>query len=81
MSEFKVEPADAKVTLGKRTYLPLILKDACPECGHVVEVDLSDRYLSYPTIGEPFYHAFLCGECDEQWSVTLILKVSLERSL
>ena len=37
----------------KRFYLPFILTQVCPKCGKVLERDLNDQYLSYPTCGKP----------------------------
>lgn len=58
--------------LDKRTYLPgIVIKSKCPECGAPYEMDLSDRYLSYPKVGKPYELTAYCGEgeCNYEWSL------------
>ena len=63
--------------MDKRTYLPFIVKDACPKCGVKSEVDLSDEYLSYPTLGEPTPVYCVCEKCSHEWSVMVVVGYTL----
>lgn len=47
----------------KRLYLPYIIKENCPKCNEIVELDFStDQYLSYPDVGkiEIDFHCYKC---------------------
>jgi len=62
----------------KRFYLPEgEFTMFCPCCDKYVYIDLSGKYLSYPTIGakEPLY--FLCPHCEEGLEVDVELEMSL----
>lgn len=61
----------------KRFYAPFIITDACPKCGNAVQKDLRDDYMSYPTTDKPFSEGMYCGDCDEEWTVRLVLSIDL----
>jgi hypothetical protein len=48
----------------KRFYLPIVIKAKCPDCGREMKRDLSNDYLSYPTIGRPERLTF-CHDTEE----------------
>jgi hypothetical protein len=90
VSKLKIRRIDAGgFELDKRCYLPFEVTDACPECGKKVTRDLSESYLSYPTIGESeeiaFYHD---EEADEQggddvrheWSRYVVIGITLKEA-
>jgi len=63
----------------KRFYLPgVVIKDVCPKCGAPWEHDFGSRYLSYPTVGARVNAGGYCQECDHEWEVMVVLKVSVE---
>jgi hypothetical protein len=66
----------------KRFYLPgVTISDDCPKCRREVAYPLStgnDRYLSYPIVGEPSDFHFYCHECGAEWTVRLLLTISLK---
>ena len=56
--------------LEKRTYLPgIVIKSKCPQCGEPYRKDMSDNYLSYPKVGEPYeLHGYCRNEsCGHEW--------------
>jgi hypothetical protein len=69
----------------KRFFIPgLKLTGTCPTCSATVEVDFSDAYLTYPSIGEPIRfgmrHAVENDEGyddEHEWIVMLHLDISL----
>lgn len=72
-----------EIQMAKRFYLPVIISEKCPACGHEVKVDFSvDSYLSYPSPNEPFQYDFYCDECGHEWKSEeeIVLKITLERS-
>jgi len=68
--------------MAKRCYIPVIIRENCPECGHEAVVDFSGdgHYLSYPSPNEPFHYDFYCGECSHDWESKekIVLVVRLE---
>ena len=75
----------------KRGYLPFKVHSACPECGKEKSVDVTDHYISHPTLNGNEEVYFGCyheeqdadGEwinagCDEEWSVEVFLRFSVE---
>ncbi len=74
----RIEPSGTKVKLDKRTRIPFIVKDACPNCKAPFEADLSEsHYLSYPTANADFDFGCHCIECDHEWEHKLYLQVRL----
>lgn len=79
MSKTKVTNLNKKMkTNEKRFRLPCIVESECPHCKEVNRKDMTDHYLSYPTINQYDKIHFCCKECDEEFSVELILRVRLE---
>ena len=79
MLEIKGEIVEDELDV-KRFYMPgIVLKSKCPKCGASCEIDLSQEYLSYPTVNKPFDHLIYCDECDHEWEERLILKIKLEK--
>ena len=67
------------VELGKRFYMPgVTVKQPCPNCGAAWECDMGDRYLSYPVVGETVKLSAGCGECDHEWTIPVVVRVTLE---
>ena len=62
----------------KRLYLPLVFSSPCPKCNGVLERDLSESYLSYPSLNTPQTVSFYCGECHEEWTEEFTLRLSVE---
>jgi len=71
MEEFDIEV--------KRFYVPVIIKAKCPKCKKEIENDYSQDYLSYPTANKPMETYFYCEDCDEEFYINTILKVTLEK--
>lgn len=76
----KVQPgAKARNAGDKRQNLPFILSCDCPECGAPWEADLStDHYLSYPAWNEAYDLGGYCHECDAEWKIQIVPRVTLE---
>lgn len=64
----------------KRFKVPgVIVEDECPKCGAAWKADLGkDHYLCYPIVGKPYDLNGYCHKCQAEWSVRVILRVSLE---
>lgn len=62
----------------KRFYLPIKIERSCPGCNNECEVDLNDNYLSYPTVNQKEQICFYCNECDQEFGVDAILKISIQ---
>lgn len=66
------------VQLDKRSYFPGVkLKTACPKCKAKQERDFGDDYLSYPEVGKRTKVGFDCQECNVEWTVDVIVDLSL----
>lgn len=64
----------------KRLYLNgVVFEEPCPQCGLKHREDLSQNYLSYPSVGvkEPLF--FYCEDCDMEYSIDVILNISVDR--
>lgn len=69
----------------KRLYLPgFVIRATCPQCGVVVEHDMDDRYLSFPSTDADIVYGMLHeaespdGKYDEHaWDVKVRLVVQL----
>ena len=71
--------ADGQTINCKRFYLPgVTIETECPTCGQKYVTDLGRDYLMYPLVNKPYEHYYYCGECDIEWSVPILLKISLE---
>lgn len=66
----------SKPDLDKRTYLPYVVHDTCPNCKTERSKDLRDDYLSYPVPGEPEPVFFGC-ECGHEWTVKVVVDFTL----
>ena len=63
----------------KRFRIPGVrIESDCPNCGVERTVDLTEHYLSYPKLGVPENFDLYCDECDHEWSVPLVLEISLK---
>jgi len=62
----------------KRFYLPIQIERNCPKCGTKCEHDLSQDYLSYPTVNKKESIYFYCNECEHEFEIDVKLKISLE---
>jgi hypothetical protein len=60
-----IREVDKSIEGEKRQRLPCVLEWECPECGEEKETDFTDRYLSYPTWGEPMEIGIFCFDCNE----------------
>lgn len=74
-----IEPAEMRdgYQLDKRTYLPFIVKDCCPNCGAEDQRDLRSDYLSYPMLEIPAQVYFECSECQREWRVLVVVGFTL----
>lgn len=76
---------DCDIEYDKRFYAPFLVESNCPNCGTICQVDLSDSYLSYPSLTEPSCVYFSCSDCEEkdddeieyEWTVQVQLKIEL----
>lgn len=67
------------VEFDKRFYIPGVkVKSTCPNCLLPHTQNMGDNYLSYPSAGVPIKLGFWCSECEHEWSVKVVLKISLE---
>ncbi len=65
----------------KRFYLRGVkLADQCPKCSETRKVDFGEEYLSYPVVGKPFDYFMCCERCGHEWSVKLVLEITLARA-
>jgi len=62
----------------KRFYLPISIKRECSKCGNICEHDLSINYLSYPTINKNNELYFYCDNCDNEFTINSVLRISLD---
>lgn len=70
----------------KRCNLPYAVRSICPKCSAQEYRDLSeDDYVSYPCLGslggpapQPSKIYFTCQECEHEWTVRAILRVTME---
>jgi hypothetical protein len=80
-SPVAIEGTCEGVQLEKRFYLPgITIKSKCPKCGTPWERDMGGDYLSYPTVGQPSNAYGYCRneECEHEWPVMVIVRVTLE---
>lgn len=63
----------------KRMYLPgVTLKATCPQCGNEIVHDMKTEYVDeYPAVGKPFVYTWCCGECENEWEVSVQLDITL----
>jgi len=62
----------------KRFYLPFKIEKECPNCKTKCIVDLNMNYLSYPTVNVKKQQYFYCENCEQEFEVDIILKISLD---
>ena len=62
----------------KRFHLPVTIDVKCPNCGKDAKIDMSQDYISYPTINEKISIGGWCSECEECFRMDAKLKISLE---
>ena len=63
----------------KRVYLAGVrITDKCPGCKRTIKIDMAKHPISYPNMNKPFKYGMWCEVCGHEWSVPVILKVSLE---
>ena len=58
----------------KRFYVDGCIEQNCPNCKDILKHDLSQNYLSYPTIGEEIVFSFWCKKCDIEFEMKTIFK-------
>tara|TARA_Y100000034_G_scaffold122520_1_gene168067 strand:- start:1653 stop:1919 length:267 start_codon:yes stop_codon:yes gene_type:complete len=77
-----VGETSGEVSGAKRFKLPgVTIKFKCPNCGHDFEQELNGHhYLDYPQMNKAFQYGTGCPECEHEWQIPLILKVSLEEA-
>ncbi len=62
----------------KRFYLPVVIKDKCPNCDGEISQDLEDQYLSYPTLNKAENIHLECESCDLEFQIPITLRISLD---
>ena len=66
----------------KKFYIPaIVIKDQCPKCGKECIHKMCDNYLYYPQAHSPETLDMSCrgeGGCGHEWTVPVVVKVSLE---
>ena len=75
MSEVIKEKIEINI---KRFYLPLVIKDKCPNCDGDITYDLGEQYLSYPILNEPETIGICCEACDLEFEKTVTLSLSID---
>lgn len=85
ISPLVIQPLDVGVEMDKRFHLPVKVSSVCPNCGDLVERDMTeDNYLAYPRTNRPakllFYHEQSDGgeDCGAEWEYKVIVRVTLE---
>lgn len=74
----RIEGEAKGAELDKRTYLPGIkVFSTCPKGGEEHVKNMEHDYLSYPTVGEEETINFWCEDHDEEWSVFVVLDLTL----
>lgn len=81
----KIKGAD-NIELGKRVYAPFIVSANCPECGQLVENDLTGDYMMYPRTGVPFDLPFYCftekedaDDVEHTWTETVFVRLVVSK--
>ena len=70
--------ADGAV-LHKRLNLPGVeVKTSCPKCGRPWVRNLAEHHLSSPVVGQPSDLYGYCQACEHEWSVKVILSITLK---
>lgn len=62
----------------KRFYIPLTIQLKCPKCNTMNDHNFSEQYLMYPTVNKPESTEIRCKNCDDHFSVNVILKIAIE---
>jgi len=62
----------------KRFYIPLEVLLNCPHCNKEKKVDLSDDYISYPTVNQAEAIEQYCDHCDNEFEFDLTLRMSAD---
>jgi len=62
----------------KRFYVPLKMVVNCPHCNEEKKIDLSDDYLSYPTINEAEAIYQCCDHCDKEFEFDATIRMSVD---
>jgi len=64
----------------KRQRFPYILEDVCKKCGIKIEQNFHNGgyYLSEPIFNQPTIVHFYCDDCDLEWDIKVIPRISLE---
>ena len=62
----------------KRFYLPVVVKDKCPNCDGEISQNLEDQYLSYPTLNKADDITLVCEACDMEFQVPFTLRMSID---
>ena len=62
----------------KRFYIPLKMAVNCPHCNAEKKIDLSDGFLSYPTLNEVEAIYQFCDHCDKEFEFDLTLRMSVD---
>lgn len=62
----------------KRLYLEHKFDIICPHCGFINNIDLDDKYLSYPRINSWDIEYACCEKCDEEFEYKLRLEINIK---
>ncbi len=63
----------------KRFYIPFSFVSKCPKCGIEKEIDLSQDYLSYPTLNCEHDIYVYCEVCGKEYYEQVVLEMSVTR--
>ena len=81
MSE-QIVNIDSKFEIAvKRFYIPFTLVAKCPECGKDKVSDLSEDYLSYPTLNQKESMYFYCDDCSCEFEVGIFVGMNIKYDL
>jgi hypothetical protein len=77
----KIENTKKRIELsqGAFVFVPAVIRTTCPQCEEEETYDMStvENALINPKTNQPFAYFMDCDECGCEWSVDLILFVTL----
>ena len=77
----KIKEINNNFELGvKRLYVPFKVKFNCPHCNSKLKIDLSQDYLSYPTVNKFEEQPVYCEGCEQESFFDLKLTMKIEVS-
>lgn len=78
MTESLGIPEPDSIDVKRFHLLGVEIRDVCPKCKVPCSVDLGNHYLSYPKYNQSDKFRMCCPECESEWEVKFLLKLTLE---